>query len=651
MNETLASFVPMLGRALLHFLWQGAVIGIAAALVLLALRRRAAQTRYLVACAGLLLMAIVPIVVTARNLADDPARQTPVIVTPTDAVAVATETVAVTSARPAPFSREWLEMRAPYVLAAWSAGVLLLGAQLVIGWLCIERIRRRATPLTEDRWTTAVNRLAMRLGVARSLRLVQSALVEVPAVVGWIRPMIVVPVSALAGLSPQYVEALLAHELAHVRRADYLVNVIQSVIETLLFYHPAVWWLSRQIRLERELCCDDLAAATCDAPLTYAHALASLEELRSGTPSLAMAADGGELLTRIRRLLEPGSAAGLRLTNLRGFAMGMVVIVLLLAINGETAGRSVATQHPALPPSHVIAAALPAPYHVPANRPHATAASAGQVRDQVGAATAQARTGVGGRVSDAHGGTIPGVTVTLVSAATGTSSQTVTNAAGSFLFSDLPPGEYGLTAALAGFRTTRIENLRVTQSAVTNIAIRLELGMLQESITISAPDGAGITTRPPAKAGSEYFDLAKAYYEQGRYAEAEQAMTRAIEMVRAAAPPQPPVIAQTVTAASNPNAPQAPIRIGGDIREPRKIKDVRPVYPPDALAAQVSGVVILEATVAKDGSVRDVRVLRSIPMLDAAAIDAVSQWKFTATELNGVPVEVLMTVTINFTGR
>src|SRR4029078_2673053 len=110
--------------------------------------------------------------------------------------------------------------------------------------------------------------------------------------------MIVVPVSALAGLSPQYVEALLAHELAHVRRSDYLVNVIQSVIETLVFYHPAVWWLSRQIRIEREMCCDDLAAATCDDRVTYAHALASLEELRSSTPALAIAADGGELLTR-----------------------------------------------------------------------------------------------------------------------------------------------------------------------------------------------------------------------------------------------------------------------------------------------------------------------------------------------------------------
>jgi TonB family protein len=460
--------------------------------------------------------------------------------------------------------------------------------------------------------------------------------------------MIVVPVSALAGLSPNYVEALLAHELAHIRRADYLVNVIQSAIETLLFYHPAVWWLSRQIRLERELCCDDLAAATCDDRVTYAHALASLEELRAATPALAMAADGGELLTRIRRLLEPGSAAGPRLTNLRGFAMGMVVIVLLLAVNGETTGRAIGTEHPALPIAQTLSSPAPAPLPVPTSL-----RSASRQAQAPGAPAPQGQTGVAGRVMDGTGGTIPGATITVSSPTLGRSFQTVTNAAGRFVVPDLAAGVYSVTVNLPGFKTARVDNVIVTPPGFTNVSVRLELGTLSESVTIAAPGVGSAITQPQARPGSEYFDLAKAYYEQGRYAEAEQAMTRALEMVRAAAPQQPAVTEQLppTPQPSTPGAPQTPIRVGGDIREPRKIKDVKPVYPPDALAAQVSGVVILEATVAKDGTVRDVRVLRSIPMLDAAAIDAVSQWQFTPTQLNGMPVEVLMTVTVNFTGR
>jgi len=254
---------------------------------------------------------------------------------------------------------------------------------------------------------------------------------------------------------------------------------------------------------------------------------------------------------------------------------------------------------------------------------------------------------------DPQGGALPGVTITVSSPLMGTSLQTITNAAGRFMIPGLPAGSYSVTAALSGFKTSKVDDVRVAQSELTAIAIRLELGTLSETITIGPPSGSAIT-QPRTRPGSEYFDLAKAYYEQGRYVEAEQAMTRALEMVRAAAPPQPPIIVEKPfagAAPANPNAPQAPIRIGGDIREPRKIKDVKPIYPADALAAQVSGVVILEATIAKDGSVKDVRVLRSIPMLDAAAIDAVSQWLFTATQLNGVPVEVLMTVTVNFSGR
>jgi beta-lactamase regulating signal transducer with metallopeptidase domain len=135
------------------------------------------------------------------------------------------------------------------------------------------------------------------------VRLCESALVEVPTVIGWLRPVVLLPVSTLAGLSPAQLEALLAHELAHVRRFDYLVNLVQTFGETLLFYHPAVWWVSRRMRVEREHCCDDAAVVACGDAVGYARALAALEGLRAIAPTLAVAAGGGSLWPRIARLV------------------------------------------------------------------------------------------------------------------------------------------------------------------------------------------------------------------------------------------------------------------------------------------------------------------------------------------------------------
>jgi uncharacterized protein involved in exopolysaccharide biosynthesis len=141
------------------------------------------------------------------------------------------------------------------------------------------------------------------MGVSRPVRLVRSALIEVPLVVGWLRPVILMPASSLLGLTPAQIEVILVHELAHIRRCDYLVNVLQKVVETLLFYHPAVWWISRSIREEREHCCDDLVVRICRDRMVYAQALFRLEQLRAVPAELALAATGGSLLRRVQRLL------------------------------------------------------------------------------------------------------------------------------------------------------------------------------------------------------------------------------------------------------------------------------------------------------------------------------------------------------------
>ena len=137
----------------------------------------------------------------------------------------------------------------------------------------------------------------------RVIRIVELPHVDVPLVVGCLRPIVVLPIAAMSQLNAAQVEAILAHELAHMRRHDYLVNLMQTLAETLLFYHPAVWWLSARIRDEREHCCDDVAVAVCGDPVGYAAALAELEAWRSGELSLAAAATGGSLLNRVRRIL------------------------------------------------------------------------------------------------------------------------------------------------------------------------------------------------------------------------------------------------------------------------------------------------------------------------------------------------------------
>jgi HEAT repeat protein len=171
------------------------------------------------------------------------------------------------------------------------------------GWLYTQRLKSHKTCLLDDKWWQTLRRLCGQLRVKRPVRLLESALVKVPMVIGWLRPVILLPAGALTGLTTRQLEAIIAHELAHIRRHDYLVNLLQALIETLLFYHPAVWWVSRQIRREREHCCDDLAVAVCGDAFTYARALLEMERLRAGGPQLALAANGGSLMNRIQRLV------------------------------------------------------------------------------------------------------------------------------------------------------------------------------------------------------------------------------------------------------------------------------------------------------------------------------------------------------------
>jgi beta-lactamase regulating signal transducer with metallopeptidase domain len=194
--------------------------------------------------------------------------------------------------------------RLPWVAPLWMAGVLIFYMRTATSWAAAQRLRQRGTISASADWQDRLRALARRLRVSRPVAMLESCLAETPAVVGFLRPAILIPAGLLTGLPPEQVEAILLHELAHIRRHDYAVNVLQTLVEGLLFYHPAVWWVSGVIRAERENCCDDAVVAAMGDAYGYAAALAELEGRRSvGQPALA--ARGGNLMRRIHRLLEP----------------------------------------------------------------------------------------------------------------------------------------------------------------------------------------------------------------------------------------------------------------------------------------------------------------------------------------------------------
>ena len=339
--------VQQIGWTLIHFLWEAAAAAIVLASVLLWLRKSKATARYIAACATLALMVAVPCItfycvgkshVRAEVAADEGAVAVSAAPELVKAQAPAETEPAITHASPSSTSpagtlrltekaKLLLEPALPYLVFGWLAGVFALSLWYVGGWSQLQRYKRKMTSAVSQRDYKKVKELAEMLRIRRAVRVLQSALVQVPTVVGWLRPVILLPASAMTGLSFEQLEAILAHELAHIRRCDYLVNMLQTVVEILGFYHPAVWWVSHKIRVERENCCDDLAVAVCGDKVRYARALALLEEMRADRPRLAVAANAGSLLGRIRRLVGDASKE-----NKSSAWVGAVITLLVLAL-------------------------------------------------------------------------------------------------------------------------------------------------------------------------------------------------------------------------------------------------------------------------------------------------------------------------------
>ena len=285
-------FLPALGWVLLYFVWQGLLIGGAAAAGLWLLREADARWRYALCALALLLCLGLPAAHLLALLLDG-----------------ATASGPFPAMAPPPWRHEmqaWL----PALVLAWSAGAGLMSLRLCLGLAWVGRLRRQAVAAPAI-WQARLDALALRMGLHQPLPLKLHAGLGSPVTLGFWRPVVLLPVSLLSGMPVALVEALLAHELAHVRRWDYLVNLLQSVAEALLFFHPVVWWLSARMRAEREQVADALAAQALQDPqqlATALHAL-SLQASSARQPGLLMSARGGALLARIRRLMAPAPAA------------------------------------------------------------------------------------------------------------------------------------------------------------------------------------------------------------------------------------------------------------------------------------------------------------------------------------------------------
>ncbi len=380
--------------ALLHSLWQGVLVGLASAVALYLLRdgmpgreggktghpspvreSTRANTRYSIACLGLLVMAALPVVNlmvmetptgTAGGVLDGasfdtlprgdsvaavemPVSQSTVAITPAidqqmSAQIDPKQAYVPTAAATSPTTIRTGQTALQWLFWAWFVGVVLLSIWHMVGWALAQRLRRGGIA-APDQVVAVAETVARRLGIRRAVAVRQTLVAAVPMVIGWVKPALIVPVSVVTGLPPHELEAVLSHELAHVRRHDYLVNLCQTVIETLMFYHPAVWWLSHRIRCEREFCADDLAMRVCDRREVYARSLVAVAEIARKPARRAVAATGGSLFERIRRIVRATDDASAPRRGGRSALVGVAAtvclgVVLLTATRSGPASES-----------------------------------------------------------------------------------------------------------------------------------------------------------------------------------------------------------------------------------------------------------------------------------------------------------------------
>ncbi len=306
MQIFLSPSIQALGWTLLHSLWQGLIVTIVSLLVIRIIPVKWSSGRYLVAT-GALLVIFLSSVATFIYLNDSVNQVSPEITSfahqanPIQSPQAESNYVAGLLLT----FISTLQYYLPFIVLCWAAGTILFTIRLFGGWLTVRRLKASAIPV-EDQWSERLQHLVSKLGISDVVRLAESAIAQAPMVIGYFKPVVLLPLGMLGGLSTEQLESIIIHEIIHIRRRDYLVNLLQSILETVFFFNPFVWIISGTIRREREHCCDDAVIALHGNPLAYAHALTVLEEARLSRSGLALslAENKSQLLNRIKRIME-----------------------------------------------------------------------------------------------------------------------------------------------------------------------------------------------------------------------------------------------------------------------------------------------------------------------------------------------------------
>jgi len=459
----------------------------------------------------------------------------------------------------------------------WKAATIAVaaGAVLRLTWIAlgILRLRRMRTRAREA--AAGFDELAQAIGV--NVPILWSPDVAHPVTFGVLRPVVLLPV-AIKSVDTAAQRAVVAHELHHVKRRDWLWVVAEEILRSLLWFHPAVWWLISRVQLARETVVDELSILTTNARRAYLDTLLAFADDTALTSSPAFSARR-HLFHRVILLSREEGMSSIRT------AVSSCVLAVALAAGSWSAVQAFplhasAQQPPPPPPRDPLS---PAAYHR-----LAADIFLKMVED----------------VSLTDDRRLEGILRAL--AAEDRALELRPNYTDAMLFKAI------LLRRYAGLTADPSERARIAGEAAELHRKAMAARGTQNRMPALPP--------PPA----------------GRDARSEMVFV-----------PAPPASGEFERPANLTNA----VRIGGDLRPPTKIRDVKPVYPPIARQAGVTGVVILEVVIDTDGNVGEARVLRSIPLLDQAALDAVKDWKYVPTQMNGAAIPVIMTVTVNFTGQ
>jgi len=330
-----AEFARAFTLTMFHTLWQGVVLALLASGLMVILRNHRPGIRYAILYIILLLLPVLfagTFLITYDH--SEAAKQVAIFaggneLHQANPVGEDLSTQSVSISDPLGYANiiKFLEKQAQWVLILWFIGFLIFLLRFTGSVFYINRLKTSNVFPVNKYWDDKLRKLSIKIGLRKNVRLAESALALIPMTVGYLKPVILLPLGTLSGVPPQQIEAILLHELAHILRKDYLLNIIQSVVELLLFYHPLTWWLSGLIRQEREHICDDLAIGVNKDQINYIKALTTMESLNSKSPLLASAITGSKkkLLLRVKRLLMP-------VTIRKGFSVALISCVLLVSL-------------------------------------------------------------------------------------------------------------------------------------------------------------------------------------------------------------------------------------------------------------------------------------------------------------------------------